>query len=367
MDQAGYPSLPRDAAGTHKISRSRWFSFLVLAAANTVLLALGVGGIELIAGDWFEPFVPPAVVIVNRTFTIRQELYQPHGDIVYASDRYGLRGVKEPLDKIELVTVGGSTTNQIYITEGETWQDDLRALTGIRVANAGANGMTSFGHLVAVSEWLHRVPGLAPKFYLHFIGVNDAELGRVPRPSDMSGTNSPWLLAIRKRSAIAKSLEQLWFFLHGAREVAHGSIVPHANEKPRLRVQINSGEIENFIETVYKPNLRALLGLHHGRAETAILMSQTANPNTVRWTAEDTFVSESAASVGRFAVGLRLINAATADVCGQNPDMCIFLDLAHGVRFEADDFYDLVHTTPAGNRKIAAFLAEKLTSLQRRM
>jgi hypothetical protein len=99
-------------------------------------------GVELAFGNWFTPYVIPQHVIVNRTYVYRQELYQPAGKIVYSRDRFGLRGVHEPLPKVELVTVGGSTTDQRYIGEGETWQDALRSRSGIAVANAGNDGMT---------------------------------------------------------------------------------------------------------------------------------------------------------------------------------------------------------------------------------
>ena len=44
--------------------------------------------------------------------------------IYYSRDQWGLRGesFKNPSD-VKMLTVGGSTTDQRYITEGETWQD----------------------------------------------------------------------------------------------------------------------------------------------------------------------------------------------------------------------------------------------------
>jgi hypothetical protein len=311
-------------------------------------------------GNWFEPFVPPRVVIVNRTYTYRQNLYVPYGDVVYERDRYGLRGRHEPISQIELVTVGGSTTNQGYITEGQTWQDVLRSLIGIRVANAGGDGMSSFGHLVAVSEWLHRLPDFSPKYYLHYIGVNDAQLARNPRESDRSGTQSPWLLKIRKRSVIAKTLETLWSWSKGPREAAHGGITA-VGEAPMTRVDGDAADIEAFVEAVYKRNLRDLIALHRERGETAILVSQSANPAIIRWTDTGTFVARPFADLDRFALALRMVNVATEAVCREDVTTCRFIDLAGKVHFEAEDFYDLLHSTPAGTRKIGAFLAEQLT------
>src|SRR5262249_49465386 len=159
-------------------------------------VALAIG-LELAFGNWFEAFVPPQKAVVNRSYKYRQELYFPYGDVLYRRDKYGLRGSHETVSEIELVTVGGLTTDHHSRTEGQTWQDVLRALTGVRVANAGVDGMTSFGHLVAVSEWLHGIPNFSPKNYLHFIGVNDAALIQESRQHDFdrSGRLNPWLLS----------------------------------------------------------------------------------------------------------------------------------------------------------------------------
>src|ERR1051325_2493006 len=111
--------------------------YAAIAASNLALLVALTIGIELAFGNWFEAFVPPQKAVVNRSYKYRQELYFPYGDILYRRDKYGLRGSYETVSEIELATVGGSTTDQHYITEGQTWQDVLSTLTGIRVANAG--------------------------------------------------------------------------------------------------------------------------------------------------------------------------------------------------------------------------------------
>ena len=105
---------------------------------------------------------------------LEQKLYQPHGVVTYVRDEYGLRGPEKAVEKIEVASVGGSTTDQTLISEGETWQDVIFAQTGIRITNAGDEGISSTGHVVALVEWLHRIPNFRPRFYLHYIGLNDA-------------------------------------------------------------------------------------------------------------------------------------------------------------------------------------------------
>src|SRR3954447_24926660 len=96
-------------------------AFHTIAASNLALLVALTIGLELAFGNWFETFVPPQSAIVNRSYKYRQELYHPYGDVLYSRDKYGLRGTHEMVSEIELATVGGSTTDQHYITEGQTW------------------------------------------------------------------------------------------------------------------------------------------------------------------------------------------------------------------------------------------------------
>jgi hypothetical protein len=320
-------------------------------------------GLELAFGNWFESFVPPQKAVVNRSYKYRQELYFPYGDVLYRRDKYGLRGSQETMSAIELATVGGSTTDQHYITEGQTWQDVLRTLTGVRVANAGVDGMTSFGHLVAVSEWLHEIPNFSPKNYLHFIGVNDAALIQEAQQHDFdrSGRSNPWLLSLSKRSAIVGAVEKLWSRSTGPRAVAHGAITPQRNVS-FVKADIDQDTIEPFIESVYKPNLRKLIQLHRRRNERVIFVSQIAHPSLIQWKNGETYVAADSGDLRKFAVALSMINIATERTCGEGADLCRFYDLATKVRFEARDFYDLVHTTPSGAQKIGAFLAEQVCS-----
>jgi hypothetical protein len=357
-------AFPRREPGSMFQSKSS--QFLVLAAINLVCLMGLTIVVELLFGNWFTPFVLPHAAIINRTYTRRQELYEPMGQIIYSRDQFGLRGVHEPLSQVELVTVGGSTTDQRYISEGETWQDVLRSRAGIAVANAGIDGMSSFGHIVAVSEWLYRLPNFSPRYYLHYVGVNDAALSVYEaklsgsREDDRSGRDSPFLLSLRKRSFILSILLTKW---HGGpikSNFSHFRLSPDSGFAPMVKVANDAHKVADYIETSYKPNLRTLINLHRSRNEKVIFVSQPANPAIVRWRGPDTFVSANELRWGYWAVELRSVNAATQAVCADYANVCQFFDLGGAMIFDAADFYDLVHTTPSGSRKIGIFLADKL-------
>jgi hypothetical protein len=108
-----------------------------------------------------------------------------------------------------------------------------------------------------------------------------------------------------------------------------------------------------------------LIALHRKRNESVIFVSQQANPALVRWEGEDTFVSAQFPDIQRWAVALRLINQATQSVCAEAADICHFSDAAGKLLLGPADFYDLVHQTPSGTRKLGEFLAKDLAFLPR--
>jgi hypothetical protein len=94
----------------------------------------------------------------------------------YVRDTQCLRGRYDPLS-IDVITVGGSTTDQRYLTEGETWQDRAAAYFAqhgrkLSIANAGVDGQSTIGHLWDFRHWFPRLSS-QPKFYLFNVGVND--------------------------------------------------------------------------------------------------------------------------------------------------------------------------------------------------
>jgi hypothetical protein len=66
---------------------------------------------------------------------------------------------------------------------------------------------------------------------------------------------------------------------------------------------------------------------------------------------------------GRTFAELSLYNAELLKFCAEVKAQCI--DLAGELRFGPEDYYDSVHTTPQGSRKIGMYLAGKLAPLVR--
>ena len=101
---------------------------------NVIGLSLGLVAVELIFGSWVHSGFTNQLGILrstHRTFDVSDLYPRSSSDpAVYTRDPNGLRGPFNSIEGIDVLTVGGSTTDQRYIADGETWQDALADAAG---------------------------------------------------------------------------------------------------------------------------------------------------------------------------------------------------------------------------------------------
>jgi len=90
----------------------------------------------------------------------------------------GFRGPEPPHDWARwftILTIGGSTTECLFLSDGKTWTDQLaRRAAALRpdvwINNAGLEGLSTFGHLVLLRDY---IVAMRPRMALFLIGIND--------------------------------------------------------------------------------------------------------------------------------------------------------------------------------------------------
>jgi lysophospholipase L1-like esterase len=100
--------------------------------------------------------------------------------IINRRNALGFRGEEKPADfstKLSIITVGGSTTECHFLSEGKTWPDmvakGLKSMfKNTWLNNAGFDGHSTFGHQVLLNDHLKI---LKPKVVLFLVGINDIE------------------------------------------------------------------------------------------------------------------------------------------------------------------------------------------------
>jgi len=305
---------------------------------------------------------------VSRTFDV-SNLYGGVSRARYTRDRHGLRGRYEDPSRIDILTIGGSTTNQLYIDDELTWQavmtNEFRtAKIKLTVVDAAVDGQSSLGHIAAIDRWFPLIPGLKPRFVLAYVGINDMAVSGAANYDSMQ---SPELSRrIRYLFVNNSALYNLYRTVRGmirAREakLIHGKSpydgVLWEKAYPMNERKPASKELAKRLDE-YKARLEILIGKIRGLGARAIIVTQPAAMFRLR----GGWVFGIRGKDGKISTGfyeiLTAINDVSMTVCREKGAVCV--DLGRELQFEDGDFYDNVHNTPQGTAKIGRYLYRSL-------
>jgi lysophospholipase L1-like esterase len=334
---------------------------------NLALLFSGLLICELVFGSWFfggglgYVHVPRDIVLQHDAKTIR-----PGGGAVrYSRDRWGLRGGhREPSD-INILTIGGSTTDELYSDDTETWSARLQerfARAGVPaiVGNAGINGHSTVGHLYSMGSWLSRIPQLKPKIILFYIGINDAVLP-TQAGYDAIVAVGTWP-RIRRYIINNSALVRLIRIVRGSIRAQSLRVAYHTVSSPLVR-QDSYPKIDPSLYRRqlldYGTRVERLFDLTIEIGALPIFVSQRRGDAFQR--NGGLFATDGEAAKNRQIQNL--YNHEMLRVCRSLKAICI--DLASQIILSETDFFDRIHTTPSGSDKIAGFLFDRLQRVVR--
>lgn len=98
--------------------------------------------------------------------------------IYYSKDSKGFRGVRKNYSNIDFLVVGGSTTEEKFLDDNDTWTEKLekrfiKENYDVEIVNAGVDGQSTLGHLSNFEKWFPYVENLEPKFIVFYVGLNE--------------------------------------------------------------------------------------------------------------------------------------------------------------------------------------------------
>ena len=352
--------------GTNRTRRG----VLSVIAINLALLAAGIVALELVFGNWLEPNRMNRLNLLRDvTLTYATAgLYDGAPDrITYTRDRYGFRGPYPGPSAIDILTIGGSATDQRYIADGQTWQDVLAAGLSrpgrpVSVVNAGVDGQSTIGHLRNFEWWFPYVPGLRPRFVLYYVGVNDF---LVRAANDELVAAASWLTTLRDSSALyAMAVKARG--LYRARVSAglgHARVDFSRTAWTRQPTLGDHAAVLQPLEPQYRERLGLLMAHTTAMGATPICVTQAS-----RYYRDDggaiAGVAQSIPYGDRFVNGVDFfqimiaLDATLFQVCRDAGG--VTLDAARQVAWTDADFYDFLHNTPAGARKLGEYLNANL-------
>ena len=356
-----------------------------IVAINVGLLVCGLLIIELLAGSWFDEHALGDLDIpAHRAQAMDVSGLYPGGGIVrWQRDQYGLRGHYPSPDRIDILAVGGSTTAESLVNDGETWTDVLAqklstSSHAIYVANAGLDGHSTFGHLNAFKAWFPRIGGLRPRFVLFYVGINDAAIASA-NPIFDDFQPSTTAEQIRNRIYNDSVLYHLYRKVRGLYR-AHIAGVIHQPGKEDFMdlgdgtlVRISSKQMSNIEASLpaegylenYRQRLRQLGRAAHALGARSIFVNQLWRGIFARpegFFVRSHHVGNVESLISQYGIS-RAYARATLEGC-KLVEMAICIDLASDLMLEPGDLYDFVHATPMGSAKIGTFLSERLRPLK---
>ena len=189
--------------------RVRWLIKFVLVQL-VVLIALLEIALRVFQPVTFRVRGDEIVLPVNQTYRIDHPGSSKIDPIVvHTKNSIGFRGPEVPRDfdeRLTILTIGGSTTECVNLTDGTTWSDELErrlaaVIPGVWINNAGIDGQSTFGHLVLLRSLVVK---LRPKVAIFLLGANDVGLEQ-SNTFDMGTLPSPGRLRTLQNAVVARS------------------------------------------------------------------------------------------------------------------------------------------------------------------
>jgi len=350
------------------ISKILKIVFLILFIAFGIAIPL-----EVIFGNWiFGPNFSTMNIPRNsyRHFDA-SHLYPGGGRLKYYRDKYGLRGEYGKPSDIVLLTMGGSTTAQLYVDDKDSWPEVIDAKFAeagfpISVANAGINGQTSLGHALAFDLWFPLIPGLKPKYIVVYVGINDKRLKASIRYDEMK---SPQMSRrVRQYFMNNSALYRLFRLIRGTLNARDAQLLHGAG--PKFETKIEWREVSPQPDTEatrmeinedllgYGDRIRILAEKIRSHGAKPIFVSQALSSYRVRGgKVYGRLQPDGTIDFHEYSI-MTLYNKALMATCAKYQITCF--DLGSELKFEDGDFYDRAHNTPAGSRRVGEYIFERL-------
>ena len=321
------------------------------------------------------------VLPVNTEHVVLNDGHSPKLDdrIVLRRNSLGFRGA-EPPDAFEksltLVTVGGSTTECSFLTEGKTWPDRLGQeldtnFSGLWLNNAGLDGHSTFGHLALLESYL---VDLRPDVAIFLVGNNDRGRGS-PNHKDRGlrrdgldwsslGAFTNSLAHYSDTVALAVSLLRykravdLGLVYRG--QVDLEALDAVAPSSPEARAALEAEHRAAHLPP-YRQRLVEIIRLSRDHDIEPVFVTQPGlyGPTVDDVTGVDLATIERNGIDGNTAWEiLELYNGVTREVGGEHGVLVV--DLAQRLPKSSRFFYDLVHYTNEGAIEIGRILHEDL-------
>ena len=364
-------------------------SWIRVAWINAVFIVILITLVELIFGGWFvysnKSYCGYLLCSSNLEYQSKSGLKTQ-----YTKDKFGLRNRDKAKSNIDILIVGGSTSDQRYVNNNKTWDHLLQEMfkrdgINIDIVNAGIDGQSSVGHIWNFKEWFPSIPNFNPKYVLFYIGINDIP----PTVNQLSFDNvaqvNNWRYYVKTNSVLYKIYYKIKYASNKVlNNVALNANLTHDPSRfinlhysDRFDYKKNNWEHykEHLVENKLYTNLYSLVSLTRELGAEPVFVTQ----KTARWVLKDDVIfgatnnniventnyyykgSEFIMSNSDFGYAEKIVSDSIMKFCNSNKLYCI--NGFNKFEFNLDNTYDLLHTNEEGSKEIAKKLYAEIKKL----
>lgn len=332
----------------------------------------------------YNPFAPrikgdQIILPTHQVYSIHNDkLSRLKKEIIHSKNGLGFRGPEAPPDLSQissLICVGGSTTECYYLNDGQDWPAQLFTLLSdsipdLWINNAGLDGHSTWGHRLLLNQHIFK---LKPKFVLMLCGIND--LGR----SDISDYDK---MQVKKDESYIPGIRD-WIISHsqilstirtirmGLQAKKQGVNHTDLNLKEETVLELSNTHADSILASHqqmiedYGKRLRTIIQECKANQVQLILMTQPMLWGEVTDSLTGVYlgnikINDSINSSLRWRIMERYNQQAKMIA---NELGVPIIDLANRLEKNSEYFYDEIHFTPEGGKRIASLIAPDIKSM----
>ncbi len=306
----------------------------------------------------------------QHEYDVKKYFKAKESKVRYARDKFGLRNACGMPKNIDILTIGGSTTNQRYVKDESTYQAVIEKLVldnegkEICVANAGIDGHSTYGHIRAFQEWFPLLPDLKPKYILLYVGINDADFIRNYELVFQEGSHPPGakkrpIKTFIRKTYLAQKTRPFFQYLRGeTEERKFQQNTAKYQENNYVVTNLSDDTVEKVKKHVvaFRNRFERLLQLVDEIGATPICITQPHN-YARRINGQLRGVERHSHKYNGldFDYSLQQVNKVIYELCGEDN----FIDM-YSVKINHEMFYDAMHTTDIGSEFIGQKIYEAM-------
>jgi len=335
-----------------------------IISINLIICLIVYALFEIFSGDYITgdyKGLNNNYLVIDKAIEYDIDLYTEKSiKIKYKRDKYGFKDKLKSVDSIDIITVGGSTTEQRYLAIENTWTDLLEKKININnnidVVNAGISGQSSKGHIWNFNHWFKNINNLKPKYIIFYMGINENTFAK-------GDPQTHQLETVKLKDKIKKYIKNnngITYKIYLKFSLKNSALlnVWHDPERYNSSYKLIGSDAQRPKEIVFielEKKLEELSRLTNEIGARPIFVTQ----KTLRWKKDKSSIY-SIDKINHY-FNEKKNSETIINFCIKNNIK--YIDGFNELNFIKKDTWDLVHTSPSGSKKIADLIYKEIYSL----